>query len=274
VLDAAALTPPPAATGAEAGEILRALAAPLGVDAVALYRVASDGALRLVAWSGYPEDGIRAWEAIPPGIDIPVTRAVVERRTIPIGSLAERARVFPGLRGVRAGSEATITAPVVDGDQVTGSMVLSWDSPRELDPERIAQAEVVARTAGPLLVRNAAAVNPELAWLRAVLEVLFEPWVLLDPVVGSDGALVDFDVVGVSGIVPGASRLLGRRLLAVWPGLASSGLLPHLRRIEAHGGAWDTIVPAATGLPLSAPRTRVRSVRVGHRIVLHWRPEG
>jgi hypothetical protein len=259
----------------EAGELLRAICAPLGVEAVVLYRFAVAGALRLVAWHGYPEDMMRAWEAIPPGIEIPVMAAAVQRRTIALPSLAERSRLYPALRGMRVGSEATVCVPIVDAGHVTGSILFGWREPRDLDEETIRTVEHLAAAVGPVLVRQAELLDRDLMWLHTVLATLFDPWLLLEPVPGADDQPMDFEVVGAGGPFPDSASLLGRRLLELWPGLAASDIFKRLLDVEASGWPWEAVLAAGDtgGLPLCASATRVRIVRVGTRAVLHWRHE-
>lgn len=258
----------------EAGELLHALSAPLGVESVALYRFAPDGSLRLVAWHGFPDDWMKGWLAIPPGVDIPLMRCAVERTTIALSSLAERARRFPALLTMRIGGEATVNVPVVDGDEVTGSVIFAWPTPRDFDEETVRRAEQLAQTAGPILVRHATAVDPDLIWLRAVLETLFDPWLLLDPVI-DDGALSGFRVTGASGLIPDAKGVLGRRLLEVWPALGPLGVFDRLFRVETTGTPWVERLTAdqVAGLPLSGDIVDIRAIRLGNRVLVHWRAE-
>lgn len=258
----------------EGGRLLVALTTPLGADAALLYRVAPDGALRLVAWHGYPEDMIKAWESIPPGIDLPVTRAVARSETITHADHGDRARQFPALAPLHAGSQATACAAVTDGDRVTGALVVGWAEPRQLDEATVRAVEHVAGAAGPVLIRQSTLADRDLLWLHSVLDVLFDPWLLLAPVAGPTGVPTDFDVVGVSGLVPDGPEILGRRILALWPALAFTGVFDDLVEVEQAGGVRDeTLLEGrAVGLPLSGGPTRLRLIKVGSWVVLHWKP--
>jgi hypothetical protein len=260
----------------EGEQLLRALSVGLDVSAVALYRLAGDGVLRLVASFGYPEDVVRGWQAIPQGVDIPITRATLTRTTVVLRSRVERLRRFPALRGLQVPhAEATINVPVLDGDRVVGGLIFSWDGEREFDGPTVAHAGLIARTGGPLLVRQAAAADQDLAFLRCVLEVLFDPWLLLDAVRGPEADPVDFSVVAASAQIPAVRDLLGRRLLDLWPALAGSGVFADLVRVLTGGWPWEHVLPseAAEVLPLTEGRTRLRAIRAGSRVIVHWRHE-
>jgi hypothetical protein len=262
-----------AASAREAGELLGALAAPFGVAAVAMYRLASDGALRMVASWGLSGATVTGWETIPPGVDVPVMRAALRRETIALPSLAARARQFPMLLSRPIRNEATVNVPIIDGDAVTGSVMYGWPDVRDLDPATIERIEQITRIAGPILVRRDLAVDPEALWLPPVLDILFDPWLLLEPVPDDDGRTVGFRVVGACHDIPHAAGLMGRRFIELWPAAGPAGVFEHLLAVEAHGWPWVAVLgPEATaGLPLTSGATEVRVIRVGTRVLLHWR---
>jgi hypothetical protein len=126
-----------------------------------------------------------------------------------------------------------------------------------------------------LLVRQAAAADQDLAYLRCVLEVLFDPWLLLDAVRGADADPIDFTVVAASAQIPEPRRVLGHRALDLWPSLGPSGIFADLVRVQTGGWPWEQVLTPSTSdaLPLAEGRTRVRAIRAGSRVIVHWRHE-
>jgi GAF domain-containing protein len=260
----------------EANWLLRALAEPVAADRVALYRLAAEGTLRLSGWYGYPEDLIRGWGSIPPDIEVPPVRAVLDRSPVVLASAAERRAAFPALARSGFGSEAMVCVPLIHGHQVTGVLVLEWSRARPFGDDGLRHVSQIGRAVAASLAERAPGVDSDVLWLRAVLNVLFDPWLLLEPVPGSrGGATLDFRITGASRLWKPSPDVRGRRLLELWPGLATTRLFSDLRRVEQVGGAWDETIDAgeADGLPLAEGRVQIRLVRIGARVVLHWRPE-
>lgn len=259
--------------GADAARLVHALAAPLGVDGVVLYSVAVDGALQLVGHQGFPDEMISAWRRVPPDVDMPLTRAMRGRSGVYLASRSERNGAMPSTSGVDTGFEAVAGLPVVDGGEVIGVVGLGWKRPHELDAARRARLEHLVRTSAPVLIRTARQADPESSWLAVLLDMLFDPWLLLVPVNGPDGGIDDFEVEMADPALERSAAYRGRRLLELWPGLTTGGVFDHLVRVAVHGGMWDDELPADLlgRLPRAGSVSRIRAVRVGGRLVLHWR---
>jgi hypothetical protein len=261
--------------GDEAARLVRALVEPLGVAGVILYRLAPDGSLRLVGSDGFPGDFVSAWRAIPPSVDVPVGRAAATADPVYVRDGDERAARFPATAAFRPFFEASASVPVVDVDTLLGVLSFVWLGPQEFDEHFRGQLEHLARTSGPVLLRSARRTDPDLAWLGAVLRLMFDPWILTDPVFDADGAVVDFEIVLVAAELPDGDSLLGRRVVEMWPGTVSSGVFEDMVRVERYGGVSDerVVLHGVADLGATGRTTRVRVVRLGPRVVVHWRIE-
>lgn len=259
--------------GDEAARVVKALVEPLGVAGVLLYRLAPDGSLRLLGGEGLPPDFVSGWQAVPPNIDVPVVRAARTGEPVYVEDMAVRHQKFPITAPVRPVFEASASLPAVDPSGVLGVVVLVWSEPQVFDERRRAQLEHLVRTSGPVLMRSARGADPDLAWLGTVLELLFDPWVLLDPVYSEVGVPVDFEVVLTAAVLRDAGSSTGRRVSELWPALVESAVFEDLLRVERYGGVSDERVLSDSGgvLPLAGDITRVRVVRLGPRLAMHWR---
>jgi hypothetical protein len=244
-------------TGNEAAGLMRDLLATAAVDAVALFRAAPDGALRLVGQSGYAADAVSAWRSVPPTPDLALSRSWQDDRALDLDDA-------PGLA---AGFGAVLAVPVGSRD-LGGVVVTAW---QRADVDRFSLVPAVRRL-GPLVLRRIVASDPELDLLEALLKVQFDPWLVLDPVPGADGTVRDLLVAATS---PGRAEdtWLGRRLLSLWPSLAASPAHRELLHLTATGGAWVSDAVPGPG-PWGSDEAAVRASRLGARIVVSWRRGG
>ena len=147
-----------------------------------------------------------------------------------------------------------------------------WSTSEEFDADRVALITETVQRVAPLLLRNAAAADPELEWLNTVLRLHLDPWLLLEAIPNSKGVVSDFVVLDVSPVITDATGWVGRRLLELWPELADDGVGPALAGLARSGGAWSMTVAARSPAPWGLAGSRVRAVRLGSRIVMVWRP--
>ncbi len=258
--------------GAAAAHLVRELLTGEGVAAVALYRPAPDGALRLVGQEGVPGDLMSSWRSIPPVIDVPYVRAVRENTCFFWGDEVARGRDFPASVGGNSAFHATATLPVTANNQVTGVVGLMWTTVEEFPTERRERlAERVQRVAAVVL-GSVAPEDPELEWLNAVLALHLDPWLLLATVHGPQGRVRDFIVQEVAHQMHGGHEWLGRGLLELWPTATQDGTLEALGALARNGGSWTTTVTEASDMPWGEPASQVRAVRLGRRVVVVWRP--
>lgn len=260
--------------GDEAARLLVDMLAPHRVAGAVLYRTAIDGSLRCVGHTGVPGDLMSSWRSVPPSLDVPFVRAVVEDRAYFWSDRADRTESFPAVSGVTAGFEATAAIPLHQDDEVQGVVGLMWAGPESFPDEDRQRIVALVERVGGLLLRHVATSEPELDWLKALLQLIFDPWILLDAVVSGDGSVRDLVVQDVAVQVEPGSEWLGRRVLEVWPALASDGTVSALVGLVRSGGSWTTTVGIGSDAPWATPGSRVRAVRLGHRVVVVWRPRG
>lgn len=258
--------------GDEAAKLLCDLLAPQGVAALTLFRGAADESLRLVGQSGVPGDLISAWRSIPPSRDIPYIVSYTDNRSFFWGDGAARAREFPSVSSTKSAFTATATVPIRDGGQVVGVAGLMWLEAQEFDPARTEAIATTVQRVAPLLLRSAAAADPELEWMNTLLRLHLDPWLLLETVSSADGVVRDFVVLDAAIQISAGHQWLGRRLLELWPFLAEEDIAQSLAGLARSGGAWTMTVATPSAAPWGILGTRIRAVRLGRRIVLVWRP--
>ncbi len=123
----------------------------------------------------------------------------------------------------------------------------------------------------------AARIATDRARVRAMLDSLLDPHVLLRPVRGPEGAITDFVFADANAAACRYNRtdrrdLLGRRLLELLPAHRGTGLFDHYRRAVESGKplALDDFC-FANGSP-GVPRFfDIRGVKVGDELSLTWR---
>jgi hypothetical protein len=258
--------------GDVAAQLMSDLLAPQGVSAVTLYRLVADGSLRLVGSAGVPGDVSSSWASIPPSPDIPYVRCVADDKEYFWESRAARAREFPASVSSATAFEAVGIVPIHDEGAVVGVVGVMWTTTQVLDEHRRAEIRATVLRVAHLLLRNAKAADPELEWLMALLGLHLDPWLLLESVPGADGLVRDFVVQDASPLLREGHAWIGRRLLEVWPSIATGEIADSLVGLARAGGSWTMTVAGASDGPWGTPGSRVRAVRLGHRVVLVWRP--
>ena len=139
------------ATPDEVGRVVTdQIAEALGADAIAIARLAADGATLEVGRStGYEREVMDQYQRIPLEVAMPLTEAVRSRRPVFVESLAELARRYPAvpLEHNRHGSRMAL--PLADDGHLLGAVVISYrDELRFGDDERR-----MAETVGQLLAQ-------------------------------------------------------------------------------------------------------------------------
>ena len=258
--------------GDEAAALLLDLLQQFDVAALTMYRTSADGSLRLVGQVGVPGDLVSSWRSIPPSTDVPFVRSVLDNVSLFWTDRASRIAEFPQVaRSGSAGFEATATIPVTDEGSVIGVVGLIWRTEEVFDELRQRAITKAVQRVAPLLMRNAAAADPELDWLNTLLRLHLDPWLLMEAVINADGAATDFVVQDASTSIVNAGAWVGRRMLEVWPFLAEEGTTESLRGLIKTGGSWSTTVTIPSEAPWGVPGSLVRAVRLGQRVVLVWR---
>ncbi len=258
--------------GDEAAQLICDLLAADHPAAVTLYRLSADESLRLIGHSGVAGDVISSWRSIPPSRDIPYVLCAVENRAMFWASNADFVAQFPNADSTRSTFEAVATVPVVDAGVVVGVAGVMWSAAEEFPAERVESITRTVQRVTPMLLRNAAATDPELEWMNTLLRLHLDPWLLLETLPGTDGAVRDFLVREAAEHLPGSDRWLGRRMLEIWPFLTQDGTSQALAGLIHAGGSWTTTVGSGSPAPWGNPGSQVRAVRLGRRIVMVWRP--
>jgi hypothetical protein len=258
--------------GDAAAQLMSDLLTPQGVTAVTLYRLLADGSLRLVGSAGVPGDVVSSWHSIPPAPDIPYVRSVADDKEFFWEDRAARARDFPASVSTSTAFEAVATVPIHDEGSVVGVVGLMWTTAQSLDEGRREVIRTTVRRVAHLLLRDARAADPELEWLTALLGLHLDPWLLLESVPDPDGLVRDFIVQEASPQLEGAGAWRGRRMSEIWPAITLEAIGQSLVGLARTGGFWTMTVSAASDGPWGTPGSLVRAVRLGHRVVLVWRP--
>ncbi|HKD96009.1 MAG TPA: SpoIIE family protein phosphatase [Micromonosporaceae bacterium] len=248
--------------------------ATVGAEAVVIFAVEPEGALRIVGGHGWPERTRRDWRHTPSGVATDVGRAV--RTGVPL--LLDGAGDEPDVH-IGPGPRRAVY-PLRAGNRVAGAVAFVWHDPAPIDPplrtHLAALAELAQRDAERLW--EAAPTAP--VALAPVLDTTFSPSLLLSPVVSADGTVDDFVIDYASPEVPdqrglGRHELRGRRLLDAYPHLAASGVFDgYVEALET--GSWQREPAEETvvfdGEPQTMTVTR-RAVRHGTGLLVTWRRE-
>ncbi|MER7003338.1 SpoIIE family protein phosphatase [Dactylosporangium sp. NPDC000555] len=257
-----------------------------------------DGAQRGVGACGVPGEVRSRWSRIPPDPGVPLVVAVQDVETLWLRSPSEPARRlparFPVLGQPPFSGEALLASPLICGERVIGGILLTWTDGlpdgEELRRYVAALLEPVARQVDALIGDDIASAwfdvageeigqaAPAQVWLPTVMDALHNPGVLFAPV-QEDGQLVDFRVEYANS--PARQIFSGARvdpdeatLLAAYPALGSSTLLPEFARVLQDGQPrrLDGLRadPRTDGVP--GPQTlSVHAVRLWDRVFAVWR---
>lgn len=108
--------------------------------------------LELVASHGLLEELTRDWQSVRLDDELPLARAVRERKPLFIGSRAELDLLFPALRGARRPA-ALVCLPLIVEERTLGGLALAFDNDQNFDEEQRKFKVAVARQAAYSLER-------------------------------------------------------------------------------------------------------------------------
>ncbi|MFA9431182.1 ANTAR domain-containing protein [Egicoccus sp. AB-alg2] len=235
-------------------------AAQLAPNAVLLAAIEPDGAVRLIAGTGYDQQMMSAWHRIPPSVDVPLVAAARTHTPVLLEDFNTRAERFPLSRSMPRVFEAQASVPLKVGDRTVGVLGMSWLEPRRFDEGDAARlVEVADQTVGPFLrlLRGDDAELPQVAvdvlhtrWFRAALDAVVVPLFVLFPVRDQRGTVVDFTIAFLNrtaceGETAPADQIVGHTVLELYPRTASrvlfttfldvleTGRTVHLDRVTA-----------------------------------------
>ncbi|MGW4895962.1 SpoIIE family protein phosphatase [Kitasatospora sp. NPDC004240] len=233
---------------------------PLGVTAVALGLLEPDGALRLVGAHGIPPRRVSQWQRIPPETAVPLMTAAHHGTTVweSDTDATDAHRVLPG--------RTACAVPLRRGERIVGALGLGWDGSAGHARGATRYLDAIGRLAAGHLLRVTSPGNgePGLAvpggehWFRSVIDLLYDPVLILTAVRGEGGALTDLRVEHANAATVdlagrGDRDLAGGRLSELYPGMVTAGTFSHLLDV------------AATGVPYEEPAARIAEVVGGVR---------
>ncbi|WP_433079506.1 SpoIIE family protein phosphatase [Dactylosporangium sp. CA-052675] len=262
--------------------------------AVLLTLLDPDGAQRGVGTFGVPGEVRSRWSRIPPDPGVPLVVAAHDVETLWLAPEPGARRRFPVLGEQPFSGETLLASPLISGERVIGGILMTWaealPEAEELRRYVAALLEPVARQVDTLIGDEIASAwfhvageesgqaAPAQVWLPTVVDALHDPGALLSPV-HEDGQLVDFRVEYANGLA--RQIFSGARvdpdeatLLAAYPALGSSTLLPEFARVLQDGQPRRLeglrADPRTDGVP--GPQTlSVHAVRLWDRVFAVWR---
>ncbi|MFY1668870.1 SpoIIE family protein phosphatase [Plantactinospora sp. WMMB334] len=252
--------------------------------AVLICGLEPDGALRLLGGHGMTVVQRSQWKRMPPQLEVPVTRAVRCRAPVVANTPGEVKQEFPALADSSDPPSAALALPLTDGDEVIGSVGLSWSGPLELE----AGAErYLFALAGPVGARaRELAAGPESfpefgePWLPIPLEAMHNPAVLLSPLRTGSPVAADFRVSRANTYAQALCReagidLAGATLLSLFPYAGSQDLLTACREALA-GTSLRHLDPVrlrpADLCGRASDSLSARIAAVADKVLLVWHP--
>ncbi|MES4905498.1 MULTISPECIES: SpoIIE family protein phosphatase [unclassified Streptomyces] len=267
--------------------LIEQVLAPLGASAVALWTVASGGALTLVGHAGFPGGEAARWRYVPPGIGVPAQRAVTERHSQWFGELPPE---VPGIGKHHGSDGARAVLPAELAGRILGVLEVCWPHPRPPLPSPVSRqlnalADLCAHTLPDSQAAAAGTAEDPVVPANALMELadgLLDPVLVLRPLLDGHDHVVDFDIAYANErFVDPAGRprsmITGTRLLEAYPLTArEGGLYGHALRVHATGEPFRAERTALSVLAGDASFTGIVTVgmgRYGDAVLLTWRLE-
>ncbi|WP_055558028.1 SpoIIE family protein phosphatase [Streptomyces sp. NBRC 110028] len=267
--------------------LLEQALAPLGVSAVALWAVASGGALVLAGHAGFPRGEGERWRYVPPGLGVPAQRALTEQRAHWFPAMPADAA---GIGRRQGGDGARAVLPAEANGRVLGVLEVCWPHPRPplsgpVNRQLNALAGLCAHALpGTEETAIDAAADPALPVGPAMdlAEGLLDPVLVLRPVLDDRDQVTDFVIACANQrFTDPAGRpratLTGMRLLEAYPRTArEGGLYERVLRVHATGEPFRAEGMSLRVLADDVPRAGLITVgigRYGDAVLLSWRLE-
>jgi PAS domain-containing protein len=223
--------------------------AAVGVEAGSFAACEPDGALRLIVTRGFPQQVVSEWHRIPPALDSPLIAAVTSHAPVLLRDRTEREQRFTIPPVLPDSFEAQASLPLVHQGRALGVLNLAWPRPIDFSVELRRLLAVVAQHSADRFVELVADDSAQLApptvdatrsrWLRAALDAVGVPIVLLDPV--REGAeVVDLSLAfanaALAEVIGGMSEWRrGQRILELYPGAVRHGTFAAMREVLQTG---------------------------------------
>ncbi|MEV0247762.1 SpoIIE family protein phosphatase [Nocardia sp. NPDC050712] len=265
-----------------AESVLEHAVAPLGATAVAIWSAGTDASLSLVGFAGIGAHEAERWRYVPPGVATLARQALAQRDAQWIEDLGVSG--LPSI-GDRGGGRAAI--PVGAGGKLLGVLEICWPRPVAPQPPPVlrqmeALAELCAHTLESDLAALRAAERSDLAELTRLADGLFDPALVLLPLLDADGELADFRIHHVNTCfvdLAGRPRDLvhGSSLLEMYPMAAIEGqLFERIEHVFATGDTFRADHLMLTELVDQVPLTVAAALSItrhGDTVLVVWRME-
>lgn len=159
-----------ARSDADVGAVLVEQArAALGAETGVVY-VAEDGALRLLAASGYPDGSLEGWERVTLDVPAPIPDAVRTGRAVVLETREEMEAAYPYWRDSdELLDQALVALPVTVGAEVLGGLLFSFTTPRHFDTDELRLVGILAGHSALALARLALVSGERARATRAAL---------------------------------------------------------------------------------------------------------
>jgi PAS domain-containing protein len=249
----------------------------MNADAVMIYSLEPEGALRLLASAGLPAELASDWQRIPSAITVPVREAIAGDEPVWTQAGDQLHQHFIRL----GGSSACL--PLRHAGRPFAAVAFLWRTARMYRTDERRYLAAVAANAGRRVHQLSTDTGNDVApghWLQAALNVIPTPLLLMSPMRDERGVVVDF-VIDYANPQAGQpygqdpSELLGARILDVHPELAESGVFDAYRQVLASGASWTRGAEAETILVDGEPsevHIGRSAARLGGGLLVAWQP--
>lgn len=272
-----------------AESLLQHALAPLGASAVAVWAAGADTSFTLRGHAGFGPEEAERWRYVPPGVATIARHALSERRAVWIDSPASSPA--PSIGRAQHPRGGRVAVPAGAGGRIHGVLEICWPEPLAPQPAAVArQIEALAELCAHTLENQpggepAAAGGPAPADVSELVDLadgLYDPALVLTPVIGPDGRLTDFRIRHSNGRFQDPagrprSTVDGALLLEAYPLAAGDdGLFEKIERVYATGEPFRAQRMTLTALVGQVPLSTVADLSVsrhGGSVLFIWRIE-
>jgi PAS domain-containing protein len=272
------------ATAVQSAQTVRELAdrllsegvASLEADAVLIYVVEPDGALRMASCAGLPAQVASDWQRIPSAVPTVLGEAIATGTPLWFTARDEHGYLLVGDGAARA------ALPLRHAGRTFGCLEPIWAQPREFSPADRAYLEALAAAVAKRIWQLDRLAADVLAapghWLQSALDAVAAPTLLLSPVRDDTGTVTDFTIDFASSqsghpYDQEPAELVGVRLLDVRATLAMAGVFDAYRQVLHTGTPWQRAAQTETILVRGKPRQVLIShsaARLGDGLLASW----
>ncbi|MFC5903953.1 SpoIIE family protein phosphatase [Streptomyces zhihengii] len=272
-----------------AESLLQHALAPLGATAVAVWAAAADTSFTLRGHAGFGPEEAERWRYVPPGVATIARHALSERRAVWIDSPASSPA--PSIGRAQHPRGGRVAVPAGAGGRIHGVLEICWPEPLAPQPAAVArQIEALAELCAHTLENppggapsEAGRPGPaEVSELVDLADGLYDPALVLTPLIGPDGHLADFRIRHSNGRFQDPagrprSAVDGALLLEAYPLAAGDdGLFEKIERVYATGEPFRAQRMTLTALVGQVPLSTVADLSVsrhGGSVLFIWRIE-